>query len=134
MSTEHPTIDASLTTESARQARADQAALLVVLGVCALACLLVGAGRPDASNSAEPVCAANGKLAPNVAAWWELAQLPGLGEVTAKAVVEYREARAEGTSRPVRAFREAADLQAVKGIGPKRSEQLRPHLIFETGD
>lgn len=50
----------------------------------------------------------------NAAARDELMQLPGIGEVTANAIIE---------ARP---FRSVEDLGRVRGIGPKRLEGLRP--------
>lgn len=74
-----------------------------------------------------------GRLDPNVAPWWELAQLPGIGEVTAKAMVAYRQGARVGEQVCRRAFRKVADLQAVKGIGPKRAAGLRDHLLLAEG-
>jgi DNA uptake protein ComE-like DNA-binding protein len=74
---------------------------------------------------------------PNTAAWWELTVVPGIGEVTAKRIVEFREkSRQESPARPyssagsVKVFGCAADLQRVKGIGPKTAARVEPHLAF----
>jgi competence protein ComEA len=56
----------------------------------------------------------------NLATVQELQALPGIGEVLAKRVIEYR-----GTHGP---FQTVEGLMNVKGIGPKRMEQLRPLL------
>ena len=64
-------------------------------------------------------------LDPNQAPWYELARLPSLGEIRAKAIVAHRDA----TTTP---FRNADDLQAVRGIGPKTAEKLRPYLRFDS--
>ena len=58
--------------------------------------------------------------------------LPRIGEGKAKAIVAFREAHAdprdEGTSSPV--FRSPADLQKIRGIGPKTVASLAPHIRF----
>ncbi|GBC92222.1 ComE operon protein 1 [bacterium HR15] len=51
----------------------------------------------------------------------ELEQLPGIGPVLAARIVEYR--RAHGR------FQSVDELLEVRGIGPKRLEQLRPYVI-----
>jgi competence protein ComEA len=65
-------------------------------------------------------------LDPNQAAWYELARLPDIGEVLAKRIVAHRNEL--GIDRP---FNTADDLQAVRGIGPKTAEKLRPYLRFD---
>ncbi|MBM4124309.1 MAG: helix-hairpin-helix domain-containing protein [Nitrospira sp.] len=60
------------------------------------------------------------KLDLNRATAQELQMLPGIGAVLAQRVVEWR-----GAHGP---FRTVEELQAVKGIGPKRMTQLRPLL------
>lgn len=74
---------------------------------------------------------------PNVAPWWELTVVPGIGEVTAKKIVEYREGRrherdpASGTQAgKIDVFQRPADLQRVKGIGPKTAARIEPYLTF----
>ena len=66
---------------------------------------------------------------PNSAPWWELTVLPEIGETTAKEIVRFRDrACANGSAQ---AFRHAADLDQVRGIGPKTLARLGPHLRFE---
>ncbi len=57
----------------------------------------------------------------NAATWVELSQLDGVGETLAERIVERREMRGP--------FESVDDLDAVKGIGPKTLERLRPHLV-----
>lgn len=73
------------------------------------------------------------KVNPNTAPWWELTVLPGVGEVTAKKIVDYRDTRRRELALPDHApvFRSAADLKQVKGIGPKKSAGMEPYLVFE---
>jgi DNA uptake protein ComE-like DNA-binding protein len=57
---------------------------------------------------------------PNAAGRAEWDRLPGVGPVTAIAIVERRES--------VGLFRSPADLLAVRGIGPRTLERLAPYL------
>lgn len=74
---------------------------------------------------------------PNVAAWWELTIIPGIGEVTAKKIVEYREAHRNQRDQDsgtqggrLDVFQRPADLQRIKGIGPKTAARIEPYLTF----
>lgn len=58
----------------------------------------------------------------NTATLEELQTLPGIGPVTAKAIVDYREAYG--------AFTKLDDLLEVKGIGPKVFEDLLPYIVL----
>lgn len=69
-----------------------------------------GRGGGPAAPSAGPV-----RL--NAATLDELDALPGVGPVTAKKIVDWRQAHG--------AFRSVDDLDAIPGIGPARIEQLR---------
>jgi hypothetical protein len=69
------------------------------------------------------------RVDPNVATVQELSRIPRIGETTAGKIVAYREARKETAAGGV-VFRQAADLDAVPGIGPKLVEQLGPFLRF----
>jgi competence protein ComEA len=57
----------------------------------------------------------------NTAEAHELTMLPGIGEKTARAIVEYR--RAHGP------FQSFDQLQQVRGIGPATVEAIRPHAM-----
>lgn len=130
MMSESPAIPRRLQAPKARPPRDDQAALLAALGVLLAIGLVVATGRAlfASANVGSPDVVAR-RLDPNAAPWWELAQLPGIGEVTAKAIVTHRQtAGASPGSRPV--YRTVDNLQAVKGIGPKRAAGLRDHLRF----
>lgn len=56
----------------------------------------------------------------NTADWPELVQLPDIGEVLARRIVESRQ-----TDGP---YLDHEDLKRVRGIGPKTLEQIRPYL------
>jgi comEA protein len=57
----------------------------------------------------------------NTATVEQLQQLPGIGSVRAKAIVEFRE-----KSGP---FQRVEDLLAIRGISKSRFEKLRPYVI-----
>lgn len=57
----------------------------------------------------------------NKAEWAELAQLPEVGEVLARRIVETREQRGP--------FRTQEDLLEVTGIGRVKLSRMAPHLI-----
>lgn len=58
----------------------------------------------------------------NVAGIDELTRLPGIGPVTAQHII---------TARTEQPFRTLADLDHVKGIGPKTLEKLRPFVTLK---
>ncbi|UCG32768.1 MAG: helix-hairpin-helix domain-containing protein [Phycisphaerales bacterium] len=77
------------------------------------------------------------KINPNTAEWWELDELPGIGEVKARAIVAYREEyrsaalAANPRAEPSPAFQKPEDLAQVKGIGPATVEKMRSMLTFD---
>lgn len=74
---------------------------------------------------------------PNSAHWFEIAQLPGIGETLALRIVAFREARQSQKEAGQRVFQRPDDLTGVKGIGVKKVRRMRPSLRFwptESGD
>jgi len=67
---------------------------------------------------------------PNTAPAASLARLPGIGPTRAAAIVDYRQSFSadEGAAG---AFKDCADLQKVKGIGPKTAGGIRQFLRFD---
>lgn len=65
---------------------------------------------------------APGTINPNTAGLEEFELLPGIGPKIAQRIIEFR--KAEGP------FSTADDLILVKGIGPKKMEEIRPFLKF----
>jgi len=105
--------------------RADQAAVgtLTLIALVAVAgyWTVQGGGRGGMIeiDRAEPRHAAF-EVDLNAATWPELAQLPDVGEVLAKRIVESRE-----TEGP---FLDHDGLRRVRGIGPKTLNRIRPYL------
>jgi competence protein ComEA len=71
------------------------------------------AGMPVSGGSA-----AGGPVNINTASEAELDRLPGVGPVTARKIIEYR--------NQVGGFKSVEQLMEVKGIGPKKLEKMRP--------
>lgn len=63
------------------------------------------------------------KIDPNTASASDLEAIPGIGPALARKIIDEREQRGH--------FRTMDGLLDVKGIGPKRLEQLRRFLAFE---
>jgi len=77
--------------------------------------------RHGANHSSSKKIKITGALNPNTASQAELQTLPGVGPALSQRIVDAR------SEKP---FRNADDLDRVKGIGPAKLEKLRPHLIF----
>jgi len=105
--------------------RADQAVVagLVLLGMASMGAWWVAhggcRGRLVEIERAEPLTA-EFQVDLNEADWPELVQLPGIGEVLARRIVESR--RRDGR------FLDHDDLQRVRGIGPRTLDRVRPFL------
>jgi competence ComEA-like helix-hairpin-helix protein len=97
--------------------------MCVGLSVVIMARSLVGLGRPCQIQLDE-------KINPNIAPAGSLMRLPGIGLSRAEAVVVYRENFGE-KERNSPAFRDANDLQKVRGIGPKTVQNISEWLKFE---
>lgn len=106
--------------------RADQVALaLVILGCSAIFAVTVlihfsrdgGLVDIDEAEHRQALFQVN----VNQADWPEIANLPGIGEVTARTIIEFRE-----TNGP---FSSVDSLIEIKGIGPKTIEKIKPYLF-----
>jgi DNA uptake protein ComE-like DNA-binding protein len=115
-------------------------ALLVPVMGLGLYRLAVTEPLPDLTPAAQAPSAVGFLIDPNTAPWWEMTVIPGVGEVTAKRIVEFREVRRRGGSQgssaqgALQVFRRPADLQQVKGLGPKTVERIAPYLAFSPAD
>lgn len=99
------------------------ATVTAVLLAVALVAWLVGgglSGRLVEIDQAEPV-PYEFLVDANTATWPELAQLPEIGEILARRIVETREA--DGP------FRTREDLMKVSGIGRVKLSRMSPHLL-----
>ena len=70
------------------------------------------------------------KINPNEASATSLARLPGIGIVKAEAIAAYRENFKKETGNRC-AFRNCDDLQKIKGIGAKTTQEMSRWLKFE---
>ena len=69
-----------------------------------------------------PIFSAQGVINVNTATREELMMLPGVGEKTAPAIIEYRKANGQ--------FKSIDDMTKVKGVSRKKLEKLRPSLVL----
>jgi competence ComEA-like helix-hairpin-helix protein len=71
-----------------------------------------------------------GRINPNDASAASLSRLPGMGISRARAIVAYRQCFTERNGdKP--AFENRDDLQKIKGIGPKTTQNISEWLKFE---
>jgi len=77
-------------------------------------------GLADAEHRSRPLEKGE-RIDPNLATAQELDRLPGVGAVTAQAIVAERE-----LSGP---FRDAGDLSRVRGIGPATIAKFEPYIV-----
>lgn len=63
----------------------------------------------------------------NTANETQLCYLPGIGEVLASRIIEYREGADDGKHK---VFRSLDDLANVKGLGEVKLSKLRPYVVF----
>ena len=75
-----------------------------------------------------PLCAAAPeRINPNTAPAASLVRLPGIGKARALDIIHFRQTNGEGG--PV--FKNAHDMEQIRGIGPVTAEKLAPWLTFE---
>jgi competence protein ComEA len=77
---------------------------------------------PRTGGSAKKIQPGDPPINANTASAEELTRLPAIGPVTAQNII---------AARDVKPFRTVADLDAVKGIGPKTMEKIRPFVVVE---
>ena len=86
------------------------------LSVALLALVVLTVGMIPPLSAAEK----NNPIDLNRATARELIQLPGVGEVIAKRIVDFREEHGP--------FKRVEDLMKVKGIGEKSLKKIRPYI------
>lgn len=99
-----------------RAARCGAGLLLAI----ALACLLTAADPDQPAVRRAPL-----RIDPDTATRAELMLLPDIGPARADAILAQRDGEGRGLASE-------RDLDRVRGIGPRRLEKLRPHLLFDT--
>lgn len=84
-------------------------------------------GREKASDEQRPGAAASNqteKIDINRASFEELTQLPGIGEVMARRILDYRNRKGPFQTMP--------SLLEIKGIGPKKLEKMDNYIIIDS--
>jgi competence protein ComEA len=105
--------------------------LLIVVALLCLTTLTAGCFYPRFVRSDGVTDAASGRalatgVDPNTAQWYEIAQLPGIGETAARRWVAHRQQH--GGNRP--AFARPHDLTRIRGIGERTLRRIAPFLRF----
>ena len=80
----------------------------------------------DRDSNIKSDVAALGTIDINTAQWFEIAQLPGIGEKLSRRIVETRELRQRKSGPP--AFARPEDIRSVRGIGEKTLRRISPYI------
>lgn len=104
------------------------AVIAVVLAAWLTASTSVRTATPRAAHAGSSAAALQDRIDPNTAPWWELTALPQIGPTIAQRIVAFREDHAAHAASP--AFACLADLDRVRGIGPKTLARIGPFLRF----
>lgn len=95
----------------------------LMMMVCLIALTPAAGFSAQGETPAQSVAAATSMVAVNSATVEQLQTLPGIGEVTARRIVEYREGHG--------AFARAEDLLQVKGVGAQTLEKIRSRISLD---
>lgn len=131
-------LDAPTQQDAAEAARLTQLMLIqyrdafVVTTLLIIATLSIGYTLYTPTNGESPRNAMpiQTSINPNTAGWYELAQLPGIGEGVAKKIVAYRDSRKVKISANAQVFHRPSDLLPINGIGTKMLQRISPFLSF----
>jgi hypothetical protein len=98
--------------------------LLIVLAICAMAWIwFCESGKANISKTVEkPVRELHYLIDLNKAPKNELLLLPGIGEVLAERIIEYRQ--------DVAPFKKVIELENITGIGVKKRETIMPYVYI----
>lgn len=99
----------------------------VIAGILLCICFMSSNLRRDKPL---PQSKLDSRINPNYASQTSLMRLPGIGATGAAAIVAYREQFAQRNTGDV-PFDNCADLDNVKGIGPKTAASLCESLKFD---
>ena len=77
----------------------------------------------EQKSSVKKVLKPDSKININTALSADLRELPGIGEVMAERIIEYRESHGR--------FTKTEDLKKVKGIGEKKFEEIQGYITTE---
>lgn len=78
-----------------------------------------------------PTAQAQSRINPNTAPWNELTELPRIGPTLAQRILIYRQTHRNTEQPGYHVFTSAQDLAAVRGIGVKTIERIKPLLRFD---
>lgn len=90
--------------------------ILAAIAVCLGLALIFGGDSLSFAQQKAP----RKRIDLNAATASQLEELPGIGAVTAKAIVDFREKSGQ--------FRRVEDLLAIRGISQAKLERLRPYV------
>ena len=115
--------------EEGRQNRIQSFAFVIAVAACVCFSICFAALSFAGLEKSQEV-RLESRINPNNAPAASLVRLPGIGISRARAIVAYRDDFTE-QGRGKRAFQNCNDLQNVKGIGPKTSQNISEWLKFE---
>ena len=104
-----------------------QVVAFVIVGIICFLFTVMFAASCFAGQSGKVSFIVDDRINPNHAPAASLVRLPNIGPSRAAAIIEYRRQKRNQSA----AFKKPADLQEIKGIGPKTVESMGPWLCFE---
>ncbi|MHC4126123.1 MAG: ComEA family DNA-binding protein [Planctomycetota bacterium] len=115
--------------QETKQNRIQSFAFVIAVAVCVLFSICFTASSFAGLEKSQEV-SLESRINPNNAPAASLVRLPGVGVSRAGAIVAYRDDFIE-QGKGNNAFQNCGDLQKVKGIGPKTSQNICEWLKFE---